>query len=214
MSGNEARFDASMFFQNRTCRHFPCHGGIAPERFNCLLCYCPLYALGEACGGNFTYTAKGVKNCRECAIPHDGDSGVRLVRERFGELAALAARGHQPLERGTGEGLTLILGGIASGKRTYALSLGIPREEMAFDVHELVRAGEDPRLLAESLCGKRVVTCAEVGSGIVPVDGGERTWREDVGRLAQLLAERAQTVVRMTAGIPTILKGDPLPPSR
>ena len=84
--------DKNMFFQHTACDYFPCHEGIAPERFNCMLCYCPLYTLGPRCGGNFTYTAKGVKNCKGCNIPHDGDNGVRLVRDRFQELAKLAEK--------------------------------------------------------------------------------------------------------------------------
>ena len=46
------------FFQNTACEYFPCHETKFPERFNCLFCYCPLYALGKDCGGNFRYTAK------------------------------------------------------------------------------------------------------------------------------------------------------------
>ena len=82
--------DKNMFFQHVDCDFFPCHEGVPTERFNCMLCYCPLYTLGPACKGNFTYTEKGVKNCKGCSIPHDGDNGVRLVRDRFGELATLA----------------------------------------------------------------------------------------------------------------------------
>ena len=83
-------FDKNLFFQNRECEYFPCHEGLDPDRFNCLLCYCPFYALGEACGGHFVYTSKGHKNCVNCTIPHDGDSGVKLVKKRFKEIAALA----------------------------------------------------------------------------------------------------------------------------
>ena len=46
--------DASRFFQDRECRFFPCHKGVAEEEFNCLFCYCPLYTLGKKCGGNYT----------------------------------------------------------------------------------------------------------------------------------------------------------------
>ena len=46
------------FVQNRDCEFFPCHEGIAAEDFNCLFCYCPLYTLGEACGGN----CRGIRN--------------------------------------------------------------------------------------------------------------------------------------------------------
>ena len=84
--------EKNYFFQHTECDYFPCHKGVPIERFNCLLCYCPLYTLGEACGGNYLYTKKGRKNCVNCTIPHDGDSGVRLVKARFDELAALAAR--------------------------------------------------------------------------------------------------------------------------
>ena len=41
------------FFQHRQCEFFPCHETEDEENFNCLFCYCPLYALGEGCGGNF-----------------------------------------------------------------------------------------------------------------------------------------------------------------
>ena len=51
---NEERHYA--FFQNRACEFFPCHKGADAENFNCLFCYCPLYALGRKCGGNFRYT--------------------------------------------------------------------------------------------------------------------------------------------------------------
>ncbi len=39
------------FMSHRECEFFPCHEGADPDNFNCLFCYCPLYALGEACGG-------------------------------------------------------------------------------------------------------------------------------------------------------------------
>lgn len=56
--------------QNRDCEFFPCHKGADPADFNCLFCYCPLYALGDRCGGSFTYTPDGVKDCSACLFPH------------------------------------------------------------------------------------------------------------------------------------------------
>ena len=38
------------FFQHKECEFFPCHKTNKPEDFNCLFCYCPLYALGNQCG--------------------------------------------------------------------------------------------------------------------------------------------------------------------
>jgi len=58
------------FFQNRECEYFPCHMVKDDKEFNCLFCYCPLYALQGECGGDFTYTQKGVKNCTGCVKPH------------------------------------------------------------------------------------------------------------------------------------------------
>ena len=42
---------AYAFTQHRACEFFPCHKTGHPEDFNCLFCYCPLYTLGERCGG-------------------------------------------------------------------------------------------------------------------------------------------------------------------
>ena len=61
------------FFNNNKCEYFPCHKTNDPENFNCLFCYCPLYALKDKCGGNFRYTEKGIKDCTNCTLPHKRD---------------------------------------------------------------------------------------------------------------------------------------------
>ncbi len=33
------------FFNHKNCEYFPCHKTNKPDEFNCLFCYCPLYAL-------------------------------------------------------------------------------------------------------------------------------------------------------------------------
>ena len=76
------------YFAHKECEYFPCHKGADPENFNCLFCYCPLYALGEDCGGNFTYY-KGVKDCTSCLIPHSRNA-YDYITSRFGELVVLA----------------------------------------------------------------------------------------------------------------------------
>lgn len=80
------------FFQNRECEYFPCHEGVAEEEFNCLFCYCPLYTLGENCGGAFNYTENGIKSCIGCAFPHIRGN-FSAVTARFQELACLAEKG-------------------------------------------------------------------------------------------------------------------------
>ena len=82
--------NGSTFFSNTDCAYFPCHSGVDEHEFNCLFCYCPLYALGPRCGGSFTYTASGIKDCSDCIALHKGDVGTALVRERFKELSILA----------------------------------------------------------------------------------------------------------------------------
>ena len=78
------------FFSHRDCEYFPCHPGADPERFNCLFCYCPLYPLGEKCGGAFVYLDNGIKDCSGCLFPHRPEN-YDAVLARFGEVAALAA---------------------------------------------------------------------------------------------------------------------------
>lgn len=58
------------FFNHKECEYFPCHKTNDPDNFNCLFCYCPLYALKDKCGGNFRYTDRGIKDCSSCTLPH------------------------------------------------------------------------------------------------------------------------------------------------
>lgn len=57
------------YFQNKECEYFPCHH-LKGNFFNCLFCYCPLYSMGDKCGGNFKYTENGIKDCSMCVLPH------------------------------------------------------------------------------------------------------------------------------------------------
>lgn len=79
------------FFQNRQCEYFPCHPGVAETEFNCLFCYCPLYALGKKCGGACQYTEQGIKDCSNCAFPHVRGN-YDAVLTRFGQIAEVVKR--------------------------------------------------------------------------------------------------------------------------
>ena len=115
--------------------------------------------------------------------------------------------------------MVLIVGGEGSGKRSFAETLGFAPEQMAdgvldahpviYHVEKMVFADVDgaPELL-EPLCEKAVVICCEVGSGVIPAEYAQRRGREAVGRLCVRLAQRAECVVRMVCGIPTVLKGE------
>lgn len=84
--------NGTTFFRNVDCDYFPCHEGADPNTFNCLFCYCPLYALGPRCPGAYSYTDGGIKDCSACTLPHEGERGAELVQRRFKQLARLAGR--------------------------------------------------------------------------------------------------------------------------
>ena len=85
----------------------------------------------------------------------------------------------------------------------------------AAEAAEAVEASHSPlddlqeklRSLADRLSQKEVVIATETGCGVIPLDPRERRNREAAGRLSCLLAERAETVVRICCGIPQVLKG-------
>ena len=102
-----------------------------------------------------------------------------------------------------------VTGSMASGKREYVLNtLGIPETEAAFEVQELLREkpNMDVAALAEKLSGYQAITQTEVGAGVIPLSASDREWRERAGRLACLLAARADIVVRMVCGVPVMVK--------
>ena len=104
--------------------------------------------------------------------------------------------------------MIFITGPLYSGKRTFAQHFPGTRIN---DVQELAAAAEDLESLADRLAAYDLVLATEVGGGVVPMDAAERAAREAAGRLACLLAARADCVVQMFCGLPTVLKGE-LPP--
>ena len=74
------------FFRHRDCEYFPCHETDDIDNFNCLFCYCPLYMLGENCGGSFRLK-NGVKDCSQCMIPHKRKN-YGYITGKFSEIAA------------------------------------------------------------------------------------------------------------------------------
>ena len=73
------------FFCNKDCEYFPCHKSNRPDEFNCLFCYCPLFMLGEDCGGNFTYLPNGIKDCSNCILPHIKTKGYEHIQKHMPE---------------------------------------------------------------------------------------------------------------------------------
>ena len=101
--------------------------------------------------------------------------------------------------------MLFVTGPLYSGKRTFSQKFG---GRQICDVQNLAAHATDLEKLADELAAYDVVTATEVGGGIVPIDPAERARREAAGRLACLLAARADCVVQMFCGLPTILKGE------
>lgn len=120
----------------------------------------------------------------------------------------------------------LIIGGAYQGKRAFAekkfhldrqafsdganMPLGQQISTIAVDhLHLLVR-----RMLSENrsissllpLLEDHIVLCDELGCGVVPVEKEENDWREATGRLCCDLAERADQVYWLRAGIAQCIK--------
>ena len=85
------------FYSHKDCEFFPCHETNDPDNFNCLFCYCPLYALGENCGGNFKYTENGFKDCSRCMFPHVRENYEKII-DRYSDIIAIAAKKEKPEE--------------------------------------------------------------------------------------------------------------------
>lgn len=122
--------------------------------------------------------------------------------------------------------MRLIIGGKCQGKTHYMIErYGISPEDGINDfvidgkarcftqyesaVRKAIQEKKDPFQLTEELLERNpsiIILCDEVGCGVVPIQREERIWREAVGRLCCLLAERAESVERVFCGIPMRLK--------
>lgn len=125
--------------------------------------------------------------------------------------------------------MILMIGGYAQGKLNVAKQMADTNEyangeccnmDDVFDhaiiyqlhlfIKRLMKQGMDPieffSMHAEALANKIIIS-DEIGLGIVPMDGGDRHWREVTGRVCCMLAEKAEAVYRVYAGIPIKIKG-------
>lgn len=109
--------------------------------------------------------------------------------------------------------MIFVTGPLFAGKKEYIrTALGWTEAELAqravWDVQDLAPEAENLEALAQSLSRHPVVIATEVGGGVVPVSPDQRQGREAAGRLACLLAQQAETVVRVCCGLPQVLKGE------
>lgn len=69
------------FFSNTDCKYYPCHK-TSDGCINCLFCYCPLYSMGDGCGGNFKMLPGGIKDCSDCTLVH-GEKGYDFIMKKL-----------------------------------------------------------------------------------------------------------------------------------
>lgn len=119
----------------------------------------------------------------------------------------------------------LIIGGAYQGKRQFAkdtfglqdtdfisgetcTSTALIHAKAVNGLHSYIRRfmEQDNGEILQKLSGK-IVICNEIGCGVVPIEQGEELWREKTGRICCDLAERAEIVVRVHAGLGHVLKG-------
>ncbi|MDO4343529.1 MAG: bifunctional adenosylcobinamide kinase/adenosylcobinamide-phosphate guanylyltransferase [Eubacteriales bacterium] len=128
--------------------------------------------------------------------------------------------------------MKFIIGGAFQGKTQAACSLakccredlidgricGFDEPERAkgiFAFHEYIRRRIRQQCLPEDIAGELfkknpdlIIISDEIGYGIVPVDREDRLFREQMGRIGCQIAALSDTVVRVTAGIPVVIKGE------
>ena len=120
--------------------------------------------------------------------------------------------------------MDLIIGGAYQGKltlaaREYGLTPVLYAMEPARDraalnavaaqlrcPYLLLEAGSNGESYLPLLTAAEVVIAREIGSGVVPMDAGERAWRERHGRLLRRLAQQAGSVRRVFCGLTEVLK--------
>lgn len=111
--------------------------------------------------------------------------------------------------------IVLVIGGRAQGKKNFIRETFEVREE-EFDcdigknravmhLEKLIREqGKETvlyKLEERFLKGDCIVSCDEVGMGIVPMDKKDREYRDDVGKVLCEIVKRADEVFRVFAGI-------------
>lgn len=78
-------------------------------------------------------------------------------------------------------------------------------------IRRLLDGGESPQAFTNRMISQNpgaVILMNDVGSGIVPLEREDRLWREECGICTRIIAQNAQTVIRVVCGIPQILKGE------
>ncbi len=101
--------------------------------------------------------------------------------------------------------MIFVIGGRNQGKTRF-VSENFPEKKIINAFHEIMRNGLKEGKTADNILNSvletyDVIICDEIGCGIVPTDRFERIWREETGRAMCKIADQAEAVYRIYAGI-------------
>jgi adenosylcobinamide kinase/adenosylcobinamide-phosphate guanylyltransferase len=136
----------------------------------------------------------------------DGEMSARIRQHRERRPADWALV-EEPLE------LARVLQELASPERCLLVDC------LTLWLTNLLMLEDDARLIAEreallaclaALPGRIILVSNETGLGVVPMGELTRRYVDEAGWLHQAIAERCQRVIFTVAGLPMVLKGEPL----
>jgi adenosylcobinamide kinase/adenosylcobinamide-phosphate guanylyltransferase len=138
------------------------------------------------------------------ATPGDAEMAERIAehRKRRGDgwrTIEVADRLEETLQREAGEEKAVLVDCLTLWLSNIMLA-GADTEARSRSLAETARG----------LPGLRIFVSNEVGLGLVPETGLGRRFRDAQGRLNQTMAQAADKVVLMVAGLPLVLKGQGL----
>ena len=121
--------------------------------------------------------------------------------------------------------MRFVIGGADSGKRDFVReNYGIDEiliadydsvltAKVVYGFHifikKLMADGKDIVAVVDEISEKNhdiTIISTEIGYGVVPMDKGDREWRETVGRTCCYIAKKADEVVRVVCGVGNRIK--------
>lgn len=165
--------------------------------------------IGGAFQGKVRYFEERYQPDRREAIDFSCDE--IFVQDKF----ILSCKGHDTMEKDVASGESLAISKTDSGRSVEDTLIAIRQSgaKYFYACQELVRWVEEQgssveflwQTLFEPLPAWSVVM-NEVGNGIIPMEAGQRRYREAVGRFGCLAAAAADEVVRVFCGLGTKIK--------